>query len=145
MAALRLDGILLRPLLSLFSAAILCGLMLLFGVEGTGVIGVGVLYAFITYLGRLNEPLITLTSQQSVLQQAVISGERVFELMDSPQQKYGADDQPLTGGSIRVSHLTFAYQPENRCCVISVSMWRSTVLSPLSGIPAAGKAHWQTC
>lgn len=111
MAALRLDGILLRPLLSLFSAAILCGLMLLFGIEGTGVIGVGVLYAFITYLGRLNEPLITLTSQQSVLQQAVISGERVFELMDSPQQKYGADDQPLTGGSIRVSHLTFAYQP----------------------------------
>ena len=30
----------------------------------------GVLYAFISYLGRLNEPLIELTTQQSMLQQA---------------------------------------------------------------------------
>ncbi|MDE9591116.1 multidrug ABC transporter permease/ATP-binding protein, partial [Xenorhabdus bovienii] len=35
MQALRLDGILLRPLLSFFSTAILCGLLLLFGLKGT--------------------------------------------------------------------------------------------------------------
>lgn len=34
----------------------------------------GVLYAFISYLGRLNEPLIELTTQQSMLQQAVVAG-----------------------------------------------------------------------
>lgn len=61
-------------------------------------IGVGVLYAFINY-PRLNEPLIEPTSQQSILQQAVVAGERIFELMDRSQQSYGADDRPLAGGA----------------------------------------------
>ncbi|MEQ5234892.1 SmdB family multidrug efflux ABC transporter permease/ATP-binding protein [Providencia rettgeri] len=113
MKALKLDGLLLRPLLSLLSASVLCGLLLLFGFEGTTTIGVGVLYAFINYLGRLNEPLIELTSQQSMLQQAVVSGERVFELMDSPQQGYGASIEPLQGGSISINHLSFAYRDNN--------------------------------
>ncbi|OTA18401.1 drug ABC transporter ATP-binding protein [Xenorhabdus vietnamensis] len=112
MQALRLDGILLRPLLSFFSAAILCGLLLLFGNKGTEIIGVGVLYAFINYLGRLNEPLIELTAQQSVLQQAVVSGERVFELMDSPQQQYGNDLRALESGKIDIANLNFAYRSD---------------------------------
>ncbi|HGN1706040.1 TPA: SmdB family multidrug efflux ABC transporter permease/ATP-binding protein [Providencia rettgeri] len=112
MKALKLDGLLLRPLLSLLSASVLCGLLLLFGFEGTTTIGVGVLYAFINYLGRLNEPLIELTSQQSMLQQAVVSGERVFELMDSPQQAYGENVAPLQGGSITINHLSFAYRDD---------------------------------
>ena len=82
MQTLRLDGFLLRPLLSLFSSLVLCGLLMLFGFSAVGTIEVGVLYAFISYLGRLNEPLIELTTQQSMLQQAVVAGERVFELMD---------------------------------------------------------------
>ncbi|PHM63075.1 SmdB family multidrug efflux ABC transporter permease/ATP-binding protein [Xenorhabdus ishibashii] len=112
MQALRLDGILLRPLLSFFSAATLCGLLLLFGIKGTEAIGVGVLYAFINYLGRLNEPLIELTSQQSVLQQAVVSGERVFELMDSPQQQYGNDLRALESGRIDIENLNFSYRSD---------------------------------
>lgn len=112
MQALKLDGILLRPLLSLFSAAILCGLLLLFGFEGTETVGVGVLYAFINYLGRLNQPLIELTSQQSMLQQAVVSGERVFELMDSPQQAYGQEIAPLNSGKIDIKNLSFSYKKD---------------------------------
>jgi len=110
MQTLRLDGFLLRPLLSLFSAAILCGLMLLFGFTSVGAIEVGVLYAFINYLGRLNEPLIELTTQQSMLQQAVVAGERIFELMDAPRQPWGEDATPLASGSIEINHLTFAYR-----------------------------------
>lgn len=65
---------------------------MLFGFSAAGTIEVGVLYAFISYLGRLNEPLIELTTQQSMLQQAVVAGERVFELMDRPRQAWGSDD-----------------------------------------------------
>lgn len=111
MQTLRLDGFLLRPLLSLFSALVLCGLLLLFGFSASGTIEVGVLYAFISYLGRLNEPLIDLTTQQSMMQQAVVAGERVFELMDRPRQTFGHDARPLAQGSITVDRLTFAYQP----------------------------------
>lgn len=114
MQTLRLDGFLLRPLLSLFSALVLCGLLMLFGFSGEGVIGVGVLYAFINYLGRLNEPLIELTAQQSILQQAVVAGERIFELMDRSQQSYGSDDRPLASGRIDISDLSFAYRSDKK-------------------------------
>ncbi|EXU76981.1 SmdB family multidrug efflux ABC transporter permease/ATP-binding protein [Erwinia mallotivora] len=114
METLRLDGFLLRPLLSLFSALILCGLMMLFGFSGQGSIEVGVLYAFINYLGRLNEPLIELTTQQSMLQQAVVAGERIFELMDAPRQPYGSDNRPLCSGRVDISHLAFAYREDRQ-------------------------------
>ena len=113
MQTLRLDGFLLRPLLSLFSALILCGLLMLFSFTSGSSIEVGVLYAFISYLGRLNEPLIELTTQQSMLQQAVVAGERVFELMDGPRQRYGDDDRPLKSGDIEVDNVSFAYRDDN--------------------------------
>lgn len=112
MQTLRLDGFLLRPLLSLLSALVLCGLLMLFGLTTRGTIEVGVLYAFISYLGRLNEPLIELTTQQSMLQQAVVAGERVFELMDRPRQTYGDDERPLESGSIAFDHVSFAYRDD---------------------------------
>ena len=112
MQTLRLDGFLLRPLLSLFSALVLCGMLMLFGLTTRGTIEVGVLYAFISYLGRLNEPLIELTTQQSMLQQAVVAGERVFELMDRPRQTYGDDERPLESGSIAFDHVSFAYRDD---------------------------------
>jgi ATP-binding cassette subfamily B multidrug efflux pump len=112
MQTLRLDGFLLRPLLSLFSALVLCGLLMLFGFSSVGTVEVGVLYAFISYLGRLNEPLIELTTQQSMLQQAVVAGERVFELMDRPRQTYGYDDAPLQRGAIDIDNLSFAYRDD---------------------------------
>ncbi|MDC6112049.1 SmdB family multidrug efflux ABC transporter permease/ATP-binding protein [Serratia rubidaea] len=114
MQTLRLDGFLLRPLLSLFSALVLCGLLMLFGFSAEGSIGVGVLYAFINYLGRLNEPLIELTSQQSILQQAVVAGERIFELMDRSQQRYGVDERPLQSGRIDIDNLSFAYRADKK-------------------------------
>ncbi|HKS32120.1 MAG TPA: SmdB family multidrug efflux ABC transporter permease/ATP-binding protein [Enterobacteriaceae bacterium] len=114
MQTLRLDGFLLRPLLSLFSALILCGLLMLFGFSAPGTVEVGVLYAFISYLGRLNEPLIELTTQQSMLQQAVVAGERVFELMDRPRQTYGDDSRPLESGTIDITGLSFAYRDDVR-------------------------------
>lgn len=112
MQTLRLDGFLLRPLLSLFSTLVLCGLLMLFGFSAQGSIQVGVLYAFISYLGRLNEPLIELTTQQSMLQQAVVAGERVFELMDRPRQQYGNDMAPLENGNIDIDNVSFAYRDD---------------------------------
>ena len=112
MQTLRLDGFLLRPLLSLFSTLVLCGLLMLFGLTTRGTIEVGVLYAFISYLGRLNEPLIELTTQQSMLQQAVVAGERVFELMDRPRQTYGNDERPLQSGAIAFDNVSFAYRDD---------------------------------
>jgi ATP-binding cassette subfamily B multidrug efflux pump len=111
--SLKIESILLRPLLSLISALILSGILMTFGfTAGSGLIGVGVLYAFISYLSRLNEPLIELTSQQAMLQQAIVAGERVFELMDDVKQSYGSDERPLFSGQIDIHHLNFAYKKD---------------------------------
>ncbi|MGL5185234.1 MAG: SmdB family multidrug efflux ABC transporter permease/ATP-binding protein, partial [Plesiomonas shigelloides] len=111
MQALRLDAVLLRPLLSLISACILSGLLMVFGFSAAGSVGVGVLYAFISYLGRMNEPLIELTSQQSMLQQSIVAGERIFSLMDAPAQHYGEHAQPLPDGRIAIEDVSFGYKP----------------------------------
>lgn len=156
MRTLRLDGVLLRPLLSLMSALVLCGLLLLFGLTSVGGIEVGVLYAFVSYLGRLNEPLIQLTTQQAILQQAVVAGERVFELIDSPRQQYGDDLRPLSGGAIDIHHLSFTYQDEHQVLAdITVSVpsrhflalvghtgsGKSTLVNLLMGYYPAGKGE----
>lgn len=86
---------------------------MLFSFTSRGTIEVGVLYAFISYLGRLNEPLIELTTQQSMLQQAAVAGERVFELMDGQRQDYGRDERPLQSGRIDVDDVSFAYRDDN--------------------------------
>lgn len=114
MRVLRLDTRLLRPLLNLFSAVVLTALVWLFALSNSGTVEVGVLYAFIAYLGRVEEPLIELTSQQSILQQSIVSAERIFELIDLPEQRYGDDDRPISSGSILAKSLSFSYKADVR-------------------------------
>lgn len=109
MKILRLDGFLLRPLLSLISAFILCNFIFLFSIFSTKIFEVGILYAFITYLGRLNEPLIAITIQQSIFQQSIVAGERIFSLIDSPQQKYGKNQHLFNSGEIEIKNVSFKY------------------------------------
>lgn len=109
MKILKLDGFLLRPLLSLISAIILCSFIFSFSCFKNDTFEVGILYAFITYLGRLNEPLISITIQQSILQQAIVAGERIFTLIDSKKQKYGKNKKKLKTGKISIKNLSFSY------------------------------------
>jgi ATP-binding cassette subfamily C protein/ATP-binding cassette subfamily B multidrug efflux pump len=50
-----------------------------------------------------------MTQQLALLQQALVSSERVFELMDAQEQSYGNDHKPLQTGAIELSNLTFSY------------------------------------
>ncbi|CAL4324198.1 Multidrug resistance-like ATP-binding protein MdlB [Buchnera aphidicola (Thelaxes suberi)] len=113
MKMLKLDGFLLRPLLSLLSSLVLCGLMTLISLFPTNIFEISMLYVFINYLGRLNEPLIAITNQQSILQQAIVSAERVFQLIDSPKQKYGNNTSKILTGTIKIKNLNFSYKQNN--------------------------------
>lgn len=104
-----LNGFFLRPLMDLLAGIALLCLVVIFGVSGSSAIGVGVLYAFISYLARITEPLIEVMQQLAMLQQAFVASERVFELMDAKAQEYGNDTTPLTGGRIAINDLNFSY------------------------------------
>lgn len=109
MKNLKLEGFLLRPLLSFLFSLVLCIILLFFGLNTSNIMGVGILYAFINYLGRLSEPLIELAAQQSILQQSIAAGERIFYLLDCPIQRYGNDNRKIVQGNIEVKNLTFSY------------------------------------
>ncbi|QCI21192.1 SmdB family multidrug efflux ABC transporter permease/ATP-binding protein [Buchnera aphidicola (Hyperomyzus lactucae)] len=141
MKILRLDGFLLRPLLSLLSALILSNFIFLFSCFPIEAFEVGILYAFITYLGRLNEPLIAITIQQAILQQSIVAGERIFSLIDSPKQKYGKNKNIFTSGKINIKNISFHYKnsPKNILENININMPSKSFIA-LVGHTGSGKS-----
>jgi len=119
---LKLDGFLLRPLLSFISSIILCSLMILVNYFSNKLFEVGVLYAFINYLGRLNEPLIAIITQQTILQQAIVAGERIFELIDSPKQNYGESKNTISTGKITINNLNFSYSKNSALSLNNINL-----------------------
>jgi len=115
-AELRANAFLLRPALDLLNVALLALVIFAFGQRQVGVVEVGVLYAFVSYIARVVEPLIQITMQFSGLQQAVVAAARVNTLLDeagAPEHDAGraqnaaafAPDAP----AVRVRNVEFAY------------------------------------
>ena len=73
----------------------------------------GVLYAFISYLGRMIEPLIEMTNQLNQLQQAMVAGERVFALLDETRESTDGEVRPLEG-RVRFDGVGFSYDGEQQ-------------------------------
>jgi len=114
--SLKINGLLLRPLIDLFYMMVLIGLLALFAHEGlssAGAIQVGVLYAFISYLGRMIEPLIEMTNQLNQLQQAMVAGERVFALLDEARESTDGQS-PSLAGRVSFDRVSFSYDGEQQ-------------------------------
>jgi ATP-binding cassette subfamily B protein/ATP-binding cassette subfamily C protein/ATP-binding cassette subfamily B multidrug efflux pump len=86
---LRANAFLLRPALDLLNVLMLALVIAVFGLRDAGgqlgTVEVGVVYAFVAYIGRVVEPLIQMTMQFSQLQQAVIAAARVNTLLEEAQ------------------------------------------------------------
>ncbi|MGI4816520.1 MAG: ABC transporter transmembrane domain-containing protein [Janthinobacterium lividum] len=109
MNILKIDGLLLRPLLTLISSIILSSIILILQLFPAVIVKISILHAFINYLRHLNEPIITIANQQTILQQAIVSSERIFKFIDSPSQIYGSNTEPLNSGQIKLNHIFFKY------------------------------------
>src|SRR5690606_1979637 len=75
-------------------------------------IEIGVLYAFINYLERFFEPINHMMQRLSLLQQAVVSSQRVFELLDNDElapQAIGNEKPVIEKGSIEFKNVSFSY------------------------------------
>ncbi len=118
LAELRANAFLLRPALDFLNVVLLAVVIYSFGQREMNAIEVGVLYAFISYIARVVEPLIQITMQFSGLQQAVVATARVAALLDEPgapehdagkleTAPAGASDAP----AVAIRALSFAYNP----------------------------------
>ena len=75
----------------------------------------GVMVAFVFYVQRFFDPIRSLTIQYSVMQRAMASGQRIFEVMDVPiaiRDKPGAVALASGDATIALDHVTFGYLPD---------------------------------
>lgn len=110
-SAIKIGSFLLRPAINLLSILVLAGIVWVFGLQVIdGAVKVGVLYAFLNYLGRFTEPLAEITQRFNLYQQAMVAGDRVYTLLhEQPQNADSNPDQKITQGAIKLSNVSFSY------------------------------------
>ena len=77
-----------------------------------GTVEVGVMVAFVLFVQRFFDPIRALTMHYNVLQRAMASGERIFEVIDVPidiKDKPNAIHPKEIDGSIKFENVTFGY------------------------------------
>ena len=80
-----------------------------------GSLGLGDVQAFIQYSRQFTMPLTQTASMMNVLQSGIASAERVFELLDAPEQVAdpAADpDAPPIRGAVEFQHVSFRYRED---------------------------------
>ncbi len=81
-----------------------------------GSISLGDVQAFIQYSRQFTQPLTQVASMANLLQSGVASAERVFELLDAPEQDADALGSPVDladrHGEVRFEHVSFSYDPQ---------------------------------
>ena len=80
------------------------------------VLSLGTLVAFIAFMQRFFWPIRELAERFTMLQGAMASAERIFGILDQPEEVIDSPDaQPLAEvkGAIRFDHVWFAYQGEH--------------------------------
>ncbi|TNC17188.1 ATP-binding cassette domain-containing protein [Georgenia sp. 311] len=81
----------------------------------SGDLSLGSVQAFIQYSRQFSQPLAQLASMANLVQSGVASAERIFEVMDSPEES--TDPQPgkhpdVVRGEVRFQEVAFSYDPE---------------------------------
>jgi len=137
---LQLNGLLLRPLIDLLYIITIATLLSWFAIQGPSHIAVGVIYAFVSYMGRMIEPLNDLTNQLTQVQQSLIAGERIFSLLDEPKEPSGSIQQPILG-NIAFQHVYFHYQLDSAPILqdINLSLHQGKMMA-LVGHTGSGKS-----
>ncbi len=109
-------GVMMLPIVDTLTGAAMAIIVIMGGffVLG-GSIEIGVMVAFVLFVQRFFDPIRSLTMHYNVLQRAMASGERIFEVIDVPVDivdKPNALDLDEIDGSIKFEDVTFGYFPD---------------------------------
>jgi ATP-binding cassette subfamily B multidrug efflux pump len=108
---LRANAWLLRPMLDLLNVLLLVALLYSFGLRDLQALEVGILYAFVSYVGRVVDPLIQITLQFGQLQQAVVAASRVNTLLQEPRPVVVPAGLRISAGQVEIRDVCFGYDP----------------------------------
>ena len=109
-------GVMMLPIVDTLTGAAMAIVVVMGGffVLG-GTIEPGVMVAFVLFVQRFFDPIRSLTMHYNVLQRAMASGERIFEVIDVPvdiKDKPNAIVLEDIDGSIEFENVTFGYFPD---------------------------------
>lgn len=112
-AMIRVNSLLLGPIINLFYALGTVVVLGIFGIHGLhSYVAAGVVYAFVTYLENFYNPMGQVMESFSDFQDGIVAGARVLRIVDeqtfAPQQHEQAN-ATLTLGKIEFRHVTFSY------------------------------------
>ena len=113
--ASRLGGVLMPTVELMTGSALALVLIVGGGRVLSESIEIGTMVAFLLYVQRFFEPIRTLTMHYALLQRAVASGHRIFELLDIPLEIEDKPDAKPIGeikGRVEFKNVTFGYDPE---------------------------------
>ncbi len=104
--------------ISLFFRAIGRAAVLCFGgyLVVQGEFTLGAMIAFYLFMERLQKPIMNLININTTIQEAMVSAERVFGLLDSEptvEESPDAIDLPRIRGHVKFEDVSFSYEPEN--------------------------------
>ncbi|MCW7554812.1 ABC transporter ATP-binding protein/permease [Endozoicomonas gorgoniicola] len=111
-----IDSLLLMPFGHFLQTMALAGIVAWFGWKaGFSVIEVGTIYAFINYLARFFEPFRQISMQLGNLQQSLVAAERVFELLDEPEESRSqTGNASVNSGKMEFNNVSLSYDGRNQ-------------------------------
>ena len=111
-----IDSLLLMPFGHFLQTMALAGIVAWFGWRaGFSVVEVGTIYAFINYLARFFEPFRQISMQLGNLQQSLVAAERVFELLDEPEEsRRQTGNASVTSGKMEFNNVSLSYDGKNQ-------------------------------
>lgn len=81
--------------------------------DATTMISIGMLYAFVDYIGRMFQPVTDVVNQLAQLEQARVASIRVFELMDEIGEDVNEQPIPRYKGEVSFQNVSFSYNGKN--------------------------------
>ena len=114
MMNMKINGLLLSPIIHILTALALALIMYLSGIESLGndLVSVGTVMAFVELIYRMFDPMFQIMDRLSIYQEAIVAADRVYTIMDhteiTPQQNPNANAK-VQNAKIEFKNLSFSY------------------------------------
>ncbi|PKE19978.1 ABC transporter ATP-binding protein [Macrococcoides caseolyticum] len=112
---IKLDSLTSHNLMGIIRSAVFLVMIYIFGqsfLSNEATLTAGMMYILVDYLTRLFNPMFNIVNQLSVLEQARVSSNRVFEMMDETPEIIEQDELLITRGEVKFQNVSFGYKKD---------------------------------
>lgn len=112
---IKLDSLTSHNLMGIIRSAVFLVMIYIFGqsfLSDEATLTAGMMYILVDYLTRLFNPMFNIVNQLSVLEQARVSSNRVFEMMDETPEIIEQGELLITRGEVKFQNVSFGYKKD---------------------------------